>query len=332
VMVQCIQAATCNSNNACLGTLEDIMIKFGNVPYRINHNLPNGTTFINPNDCWVIGIDVSHVSNKPSVVMISLTRDPFQGSLRSMHFVCHLNPNRKEIVAFSNMVSLINEALEQGYQATIREKRNLPSCIWIFRDGVADGQIQELFTKEVVGIQRAVSMFRESHKLKKWRPCLEYLLCNKNTIDRFGGWDENYGVVQQLDVPCVVYDHVLSDRLWDFIIFGYHRSKKEKTRPVRYIVLLDGLNLANDQSASKGSTIDLFQFIFGLTYMFAFSVPFPLGGTAQPSPIQYAKHYAESFSQTILSSDCCLNDLNTSDKLNRPHVVTNLICNKSDKS
>ncbi|ETO33529.1 Argonaute-2b [Reticulomyxa filosa] len=325
VMVQCIQAATCNNNNACLGTFEDIMIKFGNVPYRINPCLPHGATFINPNDCWVVGVDVSHVVNKPSVVMISLSRDPFQGSLRQMHFLCHLNPSRKEIVGFSNMVNVMYQVLEEGYQATLREKKSLPGCIWIFRDGVADGQIQELFTKEVVGIQRALSMFRDAWKLKKWRPALEYLLCNKNTIDRFGKWDEHTVSVRQLDVPCVVFDHVLSDRLWDFIIFGYHRSKKEKTRPVRYIVLLDGLNLANDKAAAKGSAMDLFQFVFGLTYMFAFSVPFPLGGTAQPSPIQYAKHYAESFSQTILASDRCLKDLNTSEKLNRPHVVTDLL-------
>ncbi|ETO29993.1 hypothetical protein RFI_07127 [Reticulomyxa filosa] len=226
------------------------------------------------------------------------------------------------------MVSVMYQLLEEGFEATVREKKDLPGCIWIFRDGIADGQIQELFTKEVVGIQRALSMFRDAHDLKKWRPALEYLLCNKNTIDRFGKWDQEYEMVQPLDVPCVVYDHVLSDRLWDFIIFGYHRAKKEKTRPVRYIVLLDGLNLASDKAASKGAALDLFQFVFGLTYMFAFSVPFPLGGTSQPSPIQYAKHYAESFSQTILASDRSLKDLHVSDKLNRPHVVTELVVEK----
>ncbi|ETO10134.1 hypothetical protein RFI_27243, partial [Reticulomyxa filosa] len=67
VMIQCVQASTCNNYNACLGTFEDIMIKFGNVPYRINPNLPHGTSFIDPNDCWVVGVDVSHVNNKPSV-------------------------------------------------------------------------------------------------------------------------------------------------------------------------------------------------------------------------------------------------------------------------
>lgn len=62
--------------------------------------------------------------------------------------------------------------------------------------------------------------------------------------------------------------------------------------------------------------------------MFAFSVPFPLGGTAQPAPIVYAKHYAESTSQSILSSDLSLRDLQVDPKLNRPHVVTGVIFDK----
>ena len=70
----------------------------------------------------------------------------------------------------------------------------------------------------------------------------------------------------------------------------------------------------------------MFQFIFGLTYMFAFSIPFPLGGTAQPAPIMYAKHYAESYSQMILKNDKSLEDLQTNALLTtRPHIVTDVI-------
>jgi len=89
---------------------------------------------------------------------------------------------------------------------------------------------------------------------------------------------------------------------------------------------LDGLKL----SEQKGAALDLFQFVFGLTYMFAFSLPFPLGGTAQPAPIVYAKHYAESFSQSILSRDETLKDLEVNEKLNRPHVVTKVLFDEDD--
>merc|ERR1712233_115432 len=322
IIIQCIQNGTCRKLNACLGTFEDIMIKFGNVPYIIDPILPS-TNNINPDLSWVWGIDVSHVRDKPSVACLSISRKPFEGSLRSMHFLSHLNPSRKEIIAFTNMITLAYRGLEQCYNATIDAGETLPISIFVFRDGVADGQIEELFTKEVVGIQRAITMFRNKYKLKKWKPKLEYILCNKNTIDRFGLLDQKTGLVRSLNKPAVIYDHVLSDRLWDFIIFPYHYKKNaDRTKGVRYIVLFDDLKL----SKKCGASLDLFQFIFALTYMFAFSLPFPLGGTAQPAPIVYAKHYAESFSQSILSTDKGLASLKVNKNLyNRPHIVTKTI-------
>eukprot|EP00483_Globobulimina_turgida_P007749 UN07764 len=166
-------------------------------------------------------------------------------------------------------------------------------------------------------------MFRSKYKLKKWKPKLQYILCNKNTIDRFGLLDQKTGLCRSLNKPCVIYDHVLSDRLWDFIIFPYHYKKNaDRTKGVRYIVLFDDLKLAK----KCGAALDLFQFIFSLTYMFAFSIPFPLGGTAQPAPIVYAKHYAESFSQSILSNDKQLESLRINkDLYNRPHIITQTI-------
>ncbi len=92
-------------------------------------------------------------------------------------------------------------------------------------------------------------------------------------------------------------------------------------RTLRYVVLLDGLKL----SSQKDAALDLFQWIFGLTYMFAFSLPFQLGGTTQPAPIYYAKHYAESFSQSILGTDRNIKDLQVAKKLNRPHVVAEVV-------
>ncbi len=134
------------------------MIKYGNISYIIDPMLPYNT--INTNLCWVWGIDVSHVRDKPSVACLSISRKPFECSLRNMHFLSHLNPCRKEIIAFTNMITLAYKGLEQCYQSTIAEPgQHLPISIFVFRDGVADGQIEELFTKEVVAIQRAITMY-----------------------------------------------------------------------------------------------------------------------------------------------------------------------------
>merc|ERR1712129_436701 len=60
--------------------------------------------------------------------------------------------------------------------------------------------------------------------------------------------------------------------------------------------------------------------------------PFPLGGTAQPAPIVYAKHYAESFSQSILSSDKSLKSLRVNKNFhNRPQVIAENIISKQQQ-
>ena len=72
VEVQCLFNATCRKLNACLGTFEDIMIKFGNVPYMIDPGLAASSP-IKPDSCWTWGVDVSHVRDKPSVACLSIS-------------------------------------------------------------------------------------------------------------------------------------------------------------------------------------------------------------------------------------------------------------------
>jgi len=98
-------------------------------------------------------------------------------------------------------------------------------------------------------------------------------------------------------------------------------------KPLRYVVIKDELKLNSVTGNNKfNGALDLFQFIYSLLYTYTFSIPFPLGGTSQPAPIVYAKHYAEVFSQMISSHDHCLHDLQLANNLiNRPHVIEKVI-------
>lgn len=91
-------------------------------------------------------------------------------------------------------------------------------------------------------------------------------------------------------------------------------------------MLKDELKLSEPGKAKVNAPRWLFQIISTLFYSYVFSIPFPLGGTSQPGPIVYAKHYAETFSQMILQSDNNLNDLKVTRNLAaRPQVITRLI-------
>eukprot|EP00488_Nonionellina_sp_1-RS-2012_P002793 TRINITY_DN5646_c0_g1_i1.p1 TRINITY_DN5646_c0_g1~~TRINITY_DN5646_c0_g1_i1.p1 ORF type:complete len:122 (-),score=13.85 TRINITY_DN5646_c0_g1_i1:112-477(-) len=71
ILIQCIQNTTCRKLAACLGTFEDIMIKYGNIPYSIEPVLPGGCSNINCDLTWVWDSMYRMYKNKPSVACLS---------------------------------------------------------------------------------------------------------------------------------------------------------------------------------------------------------------------------------------------------------------------
>eukprot|EP00495_Collosphaeridae_sp_1-RS-2012_P002251 TRINITY_DN1974_c0_g1_i1.p1 TRINITY_DN1974_c0_g1~~TRINITY_DN1974_c0_g1_i1.p1 ORF type:complete len:265 (+),score=48.01 TRINITY_DN1974_c0_g1_i1:111-797(+) len=195
----------------------------------------------------------------------------------------------------------------------------LPHAIWVFRDGISDGQLKECYSKEVNGIQRACRKFAADFKIrqpgkrrKDWCPKIQFVVAQKRILDRFGQLMED-GSVREPKNATIIYDYVLSNVVWDFIAWFNTRGKN---RPLRYIVVLDELKLHSSHQAVRA----MLQFIFALTYTYPFSIPFATGNTNQPASIKLAKHYCDSWSQQILSTDQDLRQLETSPNLNRPQL------------
>jgi len=155
------------------------------------------------------------------------------------------------------------------------------------------------------------------------------LLHQKNILNKFGieypdqQNNKQFSLPQPLIAPAVIFDGITSSRLWDFIFYSYDKKKDvSKIKPLRYVCLKDELELSKN-----GGFIDLWQYIYALHYTFQFSIPFPLGGTAQVGPIVYAKHYAEGFSQLITQRDVNIGDLqlDTVQLPMRPGLVERLL-------
>merc|ERR1711972_338460 len=69
----------------------------------------------------------------------------------------------------------------------------------------------------------------------------------------------------------------------------------------------------------------LYEIIFALSFTYHPSLPFIQGGTSQPAPITFAKHFAEKFSQLITAEDKKIQDLRISKNLtNQPQIITGL--------
>eukprot|EP00483_Globobulimina_turgida_P007944 UN07960 len=160
----------------------------------------------------------------------------------------------------------------------------------------------------------------------KWKPKVQFIVVSKAPIEKFGLRDRD-GYVGPLEFPAVVFRGITSNKLWDFFMWNYHPNKQRKInniKPLRYVVLRDEMKLG-DTLGSNGP-IGLYEIINTLFYSYVFSIPFNMGGTSQPGPIVYAKHYAETFAQMILKADENLNDLVVSKNLTtRPTVIKELI-------
>jgi len=328
IHVQFLKEQNCHQNTKVWGAFEDMMSKWGNTLFRINPGFDDeGTKFVNVKQTWVAGLDISHNgTKKPSVATLSLSTDPLSGSLANVRHKVHLNPPRKECLAYANMVNLFEDMLISVWKDLTKKygpakaPENLPHAIWVFRDGISDGQLKECYSKEVNGIQRACRKFAAyfkirqpgSRKKKDWCPKIQFIVAQKRILDRFGQLMPD-GSVREPRNATIIYDYVLSNVVWDFIAWFNTRGKN---RPLRYIVVLDELKLYQNHAAVRA----MLQFIFALTYTYPFSIPFATGNTNQPASIKLAKHYCDSWSQQILSTDQDLRQLETSPNLNRPQL------------
>merc|ERR1719343_632110 len=205
----------------------------------------------------------------------------------------HLNPPKQELIGYHESVSMMTELLKKSWDRIGRDVMKLPDAIMVYRDGVADGQLREMNSKEVTGIRRAIHQFFNKtikNVMKKAKaengcrpkykgPKTCFVVCQSNIMDVFGQVSQGHNGERRVDQPrdaLVIFDYVMSHRMWDFL--GWF-NPRGKNRPVRYIVVYDGPSFGDSQASAQ----DMFQFTYGLTYTYANSIPFPLGNVNQPA-------------------------------------------------
>jgi len=357
--LQCIQQSTVfmqRSKDAILGAFEQMMGKFGNILYKITPSIPPQSPYMKKLDrIWTIGIDISHGGNakgikggsnrNPSVSMLCLQTLPFCGTQRGLRNFSWLNTARKDVIPYLATATMTIKALTAEIDA-IKDPKTRPEIIMVFRDGAPDNALKEIHSKELVGVQRGVYEIRNELKEKHnivWKPKIQFLVVSKDPIEKFGV--ENRGRVEALTEPAVVFTGITSSKLWDFFIWGYHPNCSiNKIKPKRFVVLKDELKLGELNKAKGGSKskdgkkpkkvvngvgsngpMGLYEIIFALSFTYHPSLPFIQGGTSQPAPITFAKHFAEKFSQLITAEDTKIQDLRISRNLtNQPQIITGL--------
>jgi eukaryotic translation initiation factor 2C len=189
----------------------------------------------------VLGADVTHPApgsgGRPSVAALVGSKDVFgiqyTGALRNQG-------SRKEII--EDMGSMFLEVYKRWFNNF--NPRKHAEAIIMFRDGVSEGQYQEVLDKELPAIRRACT------ETCKFRPKITYIIVTKRHHARFFGGsstkpsdlDRNGNVV----AGTVIDTGITSPNVWDFYL-NSHAGIQGTNRPSKYTVLLDENSMTADQ-------------------------------------------------------------------------------------
>jgi len=329
--LQFIRQSCAGNSVKVMGALENMLTKAGYQLYRIDPEIPRdhqaALMLDRPGRSWVMGLDVSHNgTSKPSICCLAIARDAFSGGLGTVDHGIWANPPRKEVIGYKQMIGFFYENLNHIWNNRIKQDpKKLPECLWIFRDGLAEGQLHEAMSKEYNGICRACREFAKNKQIKVstkgkngkpkmgfWKPKIQFVVVQKRILDRIGVPDGRGNLNNPRDAV-VVFDTCLEKKLWDFVAWF---NTKGKNRPLRYIVVKDDLGVAKDHAHA----CSMFKMIYAMTYLYPFSLPFTMGNVNQPGVVKLAKHYSELWSQMIFTRDTDFDSLETNPRLNRPHL------------
>ncbi|KAH7012525.1 ribonuclease H-like domain-containing protein [Microdochium trichocladiopsis] len=228
---------------------------FANVGLKINlkmggnnHQLKNDIAIIREGKTMVVGYDVTHPppgSNSPSLVGLVASVDK------------ELSQWPAAAWAQDGRVEMLGEKLREnfGERLVLWQKNNqqrLPENIIIFRDGVSEGQFQQVLDKELPLIREACA---KKYPANSAQPKITVVVSVKRHQTRFYPTDPKHMTKSRNVATGTVVDRgVTQARIWDFFLVA-HAALQGTARPAHYTVLLDEVfraNLGQGAAAANG--------------------------------------------------------------------------------
>ncbi|KAI1768597.1 Piwi-domain-containing protein [Hypoxylon sp. FL1150] len=215
---------------------------FANVALKVNlkmgganHKLSNDINIVKDGKTMLVGYDVIHPTNLarnaeglPSLVgmVSSIDRD-----LAQFPATAWAQKGKQE---------MLNETLEERFKDRLRlwqrhNKNQLPQNIIIFRDGVSEGQFEQVLTKELPFMRNACTALYPKNQSAK----IAIVVSVKRHQTRFYPTDPQHMTKSRNIKPGTVVDRgVTQATSWDFFLTA-HQALQGTARPAHYTVLMD---------------------------------------------------------------------------------------------
>lgn len=278
-LTQCIKMRTMGRAN--VQTCVNILLKVNAKLNGTNHCLATRPLILNK-PCMIMGADVTHPSpdsqHIPSVAAVTASFDP-----KAFRYnICwRLQPPRAEII--EDLENIVVEQLNYFFKRNNGQK---PHRIIFFRDGVSEGQFDQVIRAEIRAIRAACKRMQATD----YEPAITFLVVQKRHHTRLFPLNPADSEDKNCNVPagtCVDH-HITHPFLQDFYLVS-HASIQGVAKPTKYCTLLDDNNLSND---------DIEELTYFLCHMFARCNR----SVSYPAPTYYA-HLAAARAKVYIEND-----------------------------
>ncbi|OTB09514.1 hypothetical protein M426DRAFT_50484 [Hypoxylon sp. CI-4A] len=201
----------------------------------INHKLSNEVNIIKDGKTMVVGYDVTHPTNLQSNA---------EGLPSLVGMVSSIDTNLAQWPASAwaqtGKVEMLQEQLEEKFAGRLslwarHNRGQFPQNIIIFRDGVSEGQFQQVLTLELPLIRKACARTYPANQ----HPKISIIVSVKRHQTRFFPTDpQNMTSSRNIKNGTVVDRGVTQATVWDFFLTA-HQALQGTARPAHYTVLLD---------------------------------------------------------------------------------------------
>jgi len=223
----------------------------------------------------IVGIDVNHARpgdfDTPSIVAFTATYDSVPCKYYNTTAVQRRDSNnRVEVV--QDAERLFGECYDNFY----KENKAYPERVVVYRDGVSEGEFNEVLKTELIAMRKAVVARNASHV-----PSFVFFTVQKRHHVRFMPKNANEGTERPKNVPpgTVVDSDITNPNYFDFYLVS-HAGIQGTSKPVHYYVL------HNDELIPPDELIKFTYYLCHVYFRCARVV-------SLPAPVYYAHKGAE---------------------------------------
>lgn len=238
MLTQCIKSRTIGRLD--LSIVNNILLKVNAKLNGVNHKLElksGSRTDLLKRPIMVIGADVTHPgldSHEPSVVGVAASHD---GNVFKYNMCWRLQkPNEEMIQDLSNITA------EQIRFFQSQNKNIKPEKIMYYRDGVSEGQFQQVLDIELRALYRGCASIEPNYK-----PEITFIVVQKRHHTRFFPTKDGPTSGKNLNVqPGTIVDTEITHPKQNQFFLVSHQSIQGTARPTKYCVLHDDANINTD--------------------------------------------------------------------------------------